>query len=225
MTPTRRGRSHKGSWPSCSHPSGSGQRRSGHCAAAAIREARVDIIDISSRMPGDVIAHRKMTRRHIPAMSKACAADKAKRDQHDLCVGNRKAHPRRPCARRADRLPIRRLPIRRRVANAGRARSGFARRCRSWRVDNWPSPDPAARRRLALPYHCPQCLPWHLADHRGTSSRRRSSHEGIRGPRRRLASRRAPPLPVCPNRLCGLRATRIQQYREPRRSRGLRRHR
>src|SRR5215472_13449100 len=54
-------------------------------------------------MPGDVIAHRKMTRRHIPAMSKACAADKAKRDQHDLCVGNRMAHPRRPCARRADR--------------------------------------------------------------------------------------------------------------------------
>ena len=33
---------------------------------------------------------------------------------------------------------------------AGRARSGFARRCRSWRVDNWPSPDPAAGRRLAL---------------------------------------------------------------------------
>ena len=118
MTPTRRGRSHKGSWPSCSHPSGSGQRRSGHCAAAPIREARVDIIDISSRMPGDVIAHRKMTRRHIPAVSKACAADKAKRDQHDLCVGNRKAHPRRPCARRADRprcsrLANRQAPLRR----------------------------------------------------------------------------------------------------------------
>jgi len=99
MTPTPRGRSHKGSWPSCSHPSGSGPRRSGHCAAAPIREARVDIIDINSRMPGDVIAHRKMTLRHTPAMSKACAADKPKRDQHDLCVGNRKAHPRRPCAR------------------------------------------------------------------------------------------------------------------------------
>jgi len=37
------------------------------------------------------------------------------RDQHDLCVGNRKAHPRPQCARRADRLPIRRWPIRRRV--------------------------------------------------------------------------------------------------------------
>ena len=131
MTPTRRGRSHKGSWPSCSHPSGSGQHRSGHCAAAPIREPRVDIINISSRMPGDVIAHRKMTRRHIPAMSKACAADKAKRDQHDLCVGNRKAHPRRPCARRADRprcgrLANRQAPLRRGAracANAGHLRS------------------------------------------------------------------------------------------------------
>ena len=45
--------------------------------------------DTGVRTRGDVIANRKATRRHTPAISRACAEDRPTRDQHDFMTSDR----------------------------------------------------------------------------------------------------------------------------------------